>query len=86
MEAANQLYESDIMDVEVINLRRLNPLDINTLILSVQKTGRCVVSHEAPKRQGFCAEISAQITEKCLLNLKCPVFRCCGLDIPFPNG
>jgi len=86
MEAANLLYESEKIDVEVINLRTLNPLDINTLILSVQKTGRCVVAHEAPKTQGFGAEISAQITEKCLLHLKCPVFRCCGLDIPFPNA
>ncbi len=85
MEAANELYESNKIDVEVINLRTLNPLDIHTLVLSVQKTGRCVVAHEAPKTQGFGAEIAAQITEKCFLHLKSPVVRCCGLDIPFPN-
>ncbi len=85
MEAANDLYETHKVDVEVINLRTLNPLDINTLVLSVQKTGRCVVAHEAPRTQGFAAEIASQITEKCFLNLKAPIFRCCGLDIPFPN-
>lgn len=86
MEAALDLYESHKIDVEVINLRTLNPLDIKTLVLSVQKTGRCVVAHEAPKTQGFGAEIASQITEKCFLNLKAPVFRCCGLDTPFPNA
>lgn len=85
MEAANELYESHKIDVEVINLRTLNPLDIKTLVLSVQKTKRCVISHEAPRTQGFAAEIASQITEKCFLNLEAPVFRCCGLDIPFPN-
>jgi 2-oxoisovalerate dehydrogenase E1 component beta subunit len=63
----------------------LNPLDINTIVTSVKKTGRCVVAHEAPKTQGFGAEIAAQVSEKCFLHLEAPVKRCCGLDIPFPN-
>lgn len=85
MEAADQLFKDHKLDVEVINLRTLNPLDIHTLILSVQKTGRCLIAHEAPKTQGFGAEIAAQLTEKCFLYLKSPVLRCCGLDTPFPN-
>lgn len=85
MEAARELKEKHQIGVEVINLRTLNPLDINTLVVSVQKTGRCVVAHEAPKTQGFGAEIAAQITEQCFLHLEAPVKRCCGLDTPFPN-
>ncbi len=84
LQAAEEL--SDHYDVEVINLRTLNPLDVKTIVRSVQKTGRCVISHEAPKTQGFGAEISARIMENCLLYLKAPVKRCCGLDTPFPNA
>ncbi len=73
------------VSVEVINLRTLNPLDINTITESVRKTGRCIIAHEAPLTQGFGAEITAQIQEKCFLNLKAPVKRCCGFDTPFPN-
>lgn len=86
MEAAQQLAESDNIDVEVINLRTLNPLDIDAITQSVMKTGRCVVAHEAPKTQGFGAEIAAQIMERCFYNLEAPVSRCCGLDTPFPNA
>lgn len=84
MEAANDLEKQGI-SVEVINLRTLNPLDINTIVASVEKTGRCVVAHEAPRTQGFGAEIAAEVSEKCFLRLKAPVMRCCGLDTPFPN-
>lgn len=83
MEAAQEL--SGKIDVEVLNLRTLNPLDLDAITTSVQKTGRCVVAHEAPKTQGFGAEISALIMEKCFLSLKAPVSRCCGLDTPFPH-
>lgn len=85
MEAAMELQDKHSISVEVINLRTLNPLDINTIISSVKKTRRCVIAHEAPRTQGFGAEIAAQVTEKCFLHLEAPVNRCCGLDIPFPN-
>jgi len=85
MEAAKELKEKHGVAVEVINLRTLNPLDINTVIASVEKTGRCVVAHEAPLTQGFGAEIAAQVQEKCFLHLEAPVKRCCGWDTPFPN-
>lgn len=86
MEAARRLQENHSISAEVINLRTLNPLDINAITTSVQKTQRCVVCHEAPLTQGFGAEIAAQVSEKCFLNLEAPVKRCCGLDIPFPNA
>ena len=86
MEAAQRLFEEDQLEVEVINLRSLNPLDRNTIFSSVNKTGRCVIAHEAPLTQGFGAELSALITENCFLSLEAPVKRCCGLDTPFPNA
>jgi len=84
-EAAQLLKDKHGIHIEVINLRTLNPLDINAITTSVQKTGRCVVAHEAPLTQGFGAEISAQIMERCFLHLEAPVKRCCGLDTPFPH-
>lgn len=81
MQAAQEVnYE-----IEVLNLRTLNPLDVNTIIQSVEKTGRCVIAHEAPLTMGFGAELAALIQEKCLLRLTAPIARCCGLDTPFPN-
>lgn len=85
MEAAEILHKEHHIDVEVLNLRTLNPLDLDAIILSVSKTGRCVVAHEAPKTQGFGAEIAALVQEHCFLHLKAPVKRCCGLDTPFPH-
>ncbi len=85
LEAAQELQEKENISIEVINLRTLNPLDIETIIASVQKTGRCVIAHEAPKTQGFGAELASQIMERCFFYLEAPVVRCCGLDIPFPN-
>lgn len=85
MEATQQLQEKHGISVEVINLRTLNPLDINAITTSVEKTGRCVIAHEAPITQGFGAEIAAQVAEKCFLHLDAPIKRCCGIDTPFPN-
>lgn len=85
LEAA-ALLQKEGVEVEVIDLRSLNPLDVPCIVNSVQKTGRCVVAHEAPKTQGFGAELAAVIMEKCFYSLKAPVKRCCGLDTPFPNA
>lgn len=84
MEAAAEL-EKESVHVEVIDLRSLNPLDVPTIVSSVEKTGRCVIAHEAPKTQGFGAELTALLVEKCFYQLKAPIKRCCGLDTPFPN-
>jgi 2-oxoisovalerate dehydrogenase E1 component beta subunit len=74
------------MDVEVINLRTLNPLDLETIVNSVKKTGRAVIAHEAPITSGFGAEISALIQEHCFYYLEAPITRCCGLDTPYPHS
>ncbi len=85
MEAAEKVSKEHSVEIEVLNLRSLCPLDLDTIATSIQKTGRCVIAHEAPKTQGFGAEIAAQIMEHCFLHLEAPVRRCCGLDTPFPH-
>jgi pyruvate dehydrogenase E1 component beta subunit len=71
-------------DVEVVDLRTLSPLDRETIVSSVQKTGRAVVVHEAPKTAGLGAEIVALINEEALLYLEAPVGRVGGYDAPQP--
>jgi pyruvate/2-oxoglutarate/acetoin dehydrogenase E1 component len=69
---------------EVIDLRTLKPLDEETLLGSVGKTGRAVIVQEAPRVAGFGAEIAAVLAEKALLDLRGPVLRVTGYDAPFP--
>jgi len=69
---------------ELIDLRTLLPWDAETVVNSVKKTGRLVVSHEAPKTSGFGAEVAATLQEKCFLYLEAPIQRICGYDTPFP--
>ena len=72
------------IDAEVIDLRTLWPVDIDTIVESVKKTGRVVVVHEAPKTCGFGAELVSLITEKCFVHLEAPPARVTGFDTPFP--
>lgn len=81
----NILAANEVKDVEVINLRTLNPLDLQTLIKSVKKTGRVVIAHEAPLTGGFGAELAALIQQHCFYSLEAPIKRCTGLDTPFPH-
>src|SRR3984957_6926356 len=69
---------------EIVDLRTLWPVDVDTIVESVKKTGRVVVVHEAPKTCGFGAELIALINEKAFLHLQAPPARVCGLDTPFP--
>jgi pyruvate dehydrogenase E1 component beta subunit len=82
--AAEEVAKQGV-DVEVIDLRSLWPLDIDTLVRSVQKTGRLLVVHEAPKTCGFGAELVALITERAFLHLEAPPRRVTGYDTPFPQ-
>lgn len=72
------------IQVEVIDLRTVSPLDENTFLESVRKTGRAVIVHEAPPTAGFGAEIIARINEKALLSLQAPVLRVTGFDVVPP--
>ncbi len=79
-EAAERLAAENRADVEVIDLRTLSPLDSATLVASVEKTGRALVVHEAPRSGGFGAEVSAQLMERAILHLQAPVRRVTGFD------
>ena len=70
--------------VELIDLRTIDPLDVETITESVKKTGRAVVVHEAPKTAGMAAEIATLIQEHCFLYLEAPVQRVTGFDVPVP--
>jgi 2-oxoisovalerate dehydrogenase E1 component beta subunit len=69
---------------ELIDLRTLLPWDQETVLASVLKTGRVVITHEAPVTGGFAGEIATTIQEECFLSLEAPIRRVCGYDTPFP--
>jgi pyruvate dehydrogenase E1 component beta subunit len=71
-------------DLEVIDLRTLVPFDQERILASVNKTGRVVIVHEAPRTSGFGAELAATIQEKAILHLEAPILRVTGFDTPFP--
>jgi 2-oxoisovalerate dehydrogenase E1 component beta subunit len=83
LEAVDKHGAGDF-DPEVIDLRSLVPLDLDTILESVRKTGRVVIVYEAPKTCGFGAELAALIAEKALMSLEAPIARVTGLDTPFP--
>ncbi|GMH52440.1 hypothetical protein TL16_g01231, partial [Triparma laevis f. inornata] len=84
LEKACDLAEQNGISCELIDLKTLAPWDIELVTESVMKTGKLVVSHEAPLTGGFAAEISSTIQEECFLSLEAPVQRVCGADTPFP--
>ena len=72
------------ISVEVVDLRTLMPFDIDAILASVTRTGRCVIVHEAPKTCGFGAELAASIQERAMASLEAPILRVAGFDTPFP--
>ena len=78
--------EAEGIDAEVIDLRTIVPVDIETIEESVKKTGRCVVVHEATRTSGFGAELSALVQERCFYHLEAPVARVTGYDTPYPHS
>lgn len=83
MKAAGEAAKLGI-SCEVIDLRTLMPWDKDAVTKSVMKTGRLLVSHEAPKTSGFGAEILSTVQEECFTSLESPIARVCGYDTPFP--
>src|SRR5205807_10135826 len=83
LEAAERVA-SEGFDPEIVDLRTLLPLDTETVLASVRKTGRVVIAHEAPKTCGYGAELAALIAEKALMSLEAPIARVAGFDTPFP--
>lgn len=74
------------IDAEVIDLRTLVPLDIETIEASVKKTGKCLIVHEATRTSGFGAELSALVQERCFYHLEAPIERVTGFDTPYPHS
>lgn len=74
------------LDAEIVDVRSMVPLDVATIAASVQKTGRCLIAHEATRFAGFGAELSASIQEHCFWNLEAPIKRVAGWDTPYPHA
>jgi 2-oxoisovalerate dehydrogenase E1 component beta subunit len=74
------------VDAEVVDLRTLLPLDLDTIVASVEKTGRCVVVHEATLTSGFGAELCALVQEHAFYSLEAPIERVTGYDTPYPHA
>ena len=85
VHVARAAIELSQIDAELIDLRTLLPLDLETITTSVRKTGRCVVVHEATRTSGFGAEVVALVQEHCFWNLETPIQRVTGWDAPFPH-
>jgi 2-oxoisovalerate dehydrogenase E1 component beta subunit len=86
VHVARAAIEQAKVDAELIDVRSLVPLDLATITASVEKTGRCIVVHEAPRTSGFGAEIVALVQEHCFWSLEAPVLRVTGWDTPVPHA
>ena len=74
------------VDAEIIDLRTLVPIDIEAVEKSVEKTGRCLVIHEATRTSGYGAELVALVQERCFYHLEAPIERVTGFDTPYPHS
>ncbi|HEX2705208.1 MAG TPA: alpha-ketoacid dehydrogenase subunit beta [Candidatus Lustribacter sp.] len=86
VHVAQAAAEETGIDAEIVDLRTLVPLDIDTVVASVTKTGRCLAVHEATLTSGFGGELSALVQERCFHHLEAPVTRVCGWDTPYPHA
>ena len=82
--SAGEQLKTEKIDMEIIDLRTISPMDVEAIVSSARKTGRCVIVHEAPRTCGLGAEIIALINEKAFLSLQAPIERVTGFDIPVP--
>jgi 2-oxoisovalerate dehydrogenase E1 component beta subunit len=74
------------VDAEIIDIRTMSPLDVDAITVSVQKTGRCVIVHEATRFSGYGAELTATVQEECFWHLEAPIQRVTGWDTPYPHA
>jgi 2-oxoisovalerate dehydrogenase E1 component beta subunit len=74
------------VDAEIVDVRSMVPLDVDTIRTSVEKTGRCVIAHEATRFSGFGAELAATVQEACFYSLEAPILRVTGWDTPYPHA
>jgi 2-oxoisovalerate dehydrogenase E1 component beta subunit len=86
VHVAKAAAEGSGIDAEIVDIRTIVPLDIDTIATSVKKTGRCVILHEATRTSGFGAEIAAQVQETCFYHLEAPIERVTGWDTPYPHA
>jgi 2-oxoisovalerate dehydrogenase E1 component beta subunit len=86
VHVAEAAARAENIDAEIIDVRSMVPLDLETIVASVRKTGRCVVAHEATRFGGFGAELVASIQEECFWHLEAPVERVTGWDTPYPHA
>ncbi|MDQ0340413.1 pyruvate dehydrogenase E1 component beta subunit [Caldalkalibacillus uzonensis] len=86
LKAAEQIEKERGAKVEVIDLRTISPIDIDTIVKSIEKTNRAIVVQEAQKQSGVAAEVIAQINEKAILHLEAPVLRVTAPDTVYPFG
>jgi pyruvate/2-oxoglutarate/acetoin dehydrogenase E1 component len=84
LAAAAEIADSEGAEIEVIDLRTLNPLDDKAIIASIRKTHRCLVVHEAPRTGGIAGEIAARVNEFCFEWLDAPLRRVTAPDTPVP--
>jgi 2-oxoisovalerate dehydrogenase E1 component beta subunit len=85
VHVAEAAAEETGVDAEIIDLRTLVPLDVETIERSVRKTGRCVIAHEATRTCGYGAELAALVQEHCFYHLEAPIVRVTGWDTPYPH-
>ena len=86
VHVAEAAIDKSGVDAELIDLRTLLPLDTETIVSSVEKTGRCIVVHEATRTSGFGAELVTQVQEECFWHLRAPIERVTGWDTPYPHA
>jgi 2-oxoisovalerate dehydrogenase E1 component beta subunit len=86
VHVAEAAARAENIDAEIIDVRSMVPLDIDTLATSVKKTGRCVIAHEATRFCGFGAELLAAVHEECFWELEAPIERVTGWDTPYPHA
>jgi len=86
VHVAEAAADEQRVDAEIIDLRTLLPLDVDTIFESVKKTRRCVIVHEATRTSGFGAELSALVQEACFYHLEAPIERVTGWDTPYPHA